>query len=421
MLVLVIVFFAFAAQSVMAGEVIRFSWWGADSRHKPTNDALRLFEAKNPGVIVKGEYMGFSGYSERLTTQISGGTEPDVMQLNWAWVSAQYSKKGDKFYDLYKAKDVINLSAFGNALKVCEINGKLNSIPVSYTARFFLWQKSTFDKAGLSLPKTWDDLFALGKAFETKLGKDYYPLDGVSYDVINIAQTYMIQKTGKFWIDPKTPKVAFTDAETLEFIKIYKKLSETRAVVPLQARLSVAPPDTPVEQVNEWYSGQWAGLYIWDSTFRARIKPLPATKSVVVGDFITMKGAKKSGFFARPSMVFAVSKNSKKPLLAAKLIDFLLNNPEAIMVLGASRGAPMSNIGYDILVKENKFITAEKDAINQLRKVAVDAPSPYFEHAKIQEHMRATFEKVSMGTISDADAVKLLTVETNKILKSIND
>jgi hypothetical protein len=36
----------FAAQAVMAAEstTLRFSWWGGDARHKPTLDAIKLFE-----------------------------------------------------------------------------------------------------------------------------------------------------------------------------------------------------------------------------------------------------------------------------------------------------------------------------------------------------------------------------------------
>lgn len=416
-----LLFLGGAAPSVMADDVLRFSWWGGDSRHKPTLDAIKLFESKNPGVTVKGEYMGFNGYCERLTTQLSGGTEPDIMQVDWAWISVQFSKRGDGFYDLNKAKNVINLSAFGDGIKFGDVNGKLNAIPVSFTARFFLWQKAAFANAGVAFPKTWDDLFAVGKTFESKLGKDYYPIDGQLYDIINLAQTYMLQKTGKYWIDPKQPKVAYTKAEALEFVKIYKKFSSMHVVVPLDLRWSFAAPETPPEQISEWYNGKWGGLYTFDSTFMARVKPLPKTNTVDIGDFVTMQGAKNSGYYARPAMMFAVSKNSKKPLLAAKFIDFLLNNPEAINILGQSRGAPMSKIGYAQLVKENKLLPVEKKAIEQLRKAKVDVPSAYFEHSQIQGYMRSVFEQISFGKISDEKAVELLTTETDKILRSLSN
>ena len=152
---LLIVAFAlgFVAQVAWAADTeLRFSWWGGDTRHKPTLDAIKLFEAANPGIKIKAEYMGWGGFTERLTTQISGGNEPDIMQINWAWISTMYSKKGDGFYDLYKAKDVLKLDEWGSNINYGVRNGKLNAIPISFTARFYLWQKNTLEKAGIAMP-----------------------------------------------------------------------------------------------------------------------------------------------------------------------------------------------------------------------------------------------------------------------------
>jgi oligogalacturonide transport system substrate-binding protein len=60
------------------------AWWGGSARHAATLKAIALFESRHPGVKVKAEYMGFNGYLERLTAQVAGGSEPDVMQINWA-------------------------------------------------------------------------------------------------------------------------------------------------------------------------------------------------------------------------------------------------------------------------------------------------------------------------------------------------
>jgi oligogalacturonide transport system substrate-binding protein len=341
------------------------------------------------------------------------------MQVNWAWISTMYSKDGNGFYDLNKAKSVLNLSEWGTTLETGMWKGKLNAIPVSFTARTYLWQKNTFEKAGISIPKTWDELFATGKAFETKLGKDYYPIDGQHYDVILMAHAYIYQKTGKPWIDPKTPKVALTKAEALEFVNFYKKLVDMHSVVPLQRRLSASAPETPTEQNQEWVQGEWAGVYTWDSTFKARQSSLPKTTVMTVGEFFTLKGAKNSGFFGRPSLMFAVSKNSKNPLVAARFINYILTNPAAVKVLGGSRGAPLAKSAYDLLEKENKFTALDRTAFAQFRKAKIDAPSADLEHSKIQELLRSIFEQVALGQTTPERAAERLTTETNKVLASI--
>ena len=92
---------ALAAPAIVraAPEALRFSWWGGAGRHEAMLKAVRLFESRNPGTRIKCEYMGFNGYLERLTAQIAGRSEPDVMQVNWAWL-AMFSKRGTGFTDL---------------------------------------------------------------------------------------------------------------------------------------------------------------------------------------------------------------------------------------------------------------------------------------------------------------------------------
>lgn len=217
------------AQGAMAADItLRFAWWGGGERHEATLKAIKAFEAKNPGVSIKGEYSGWPGYAEKLTTQMAGGNEPDIMQINWAWIS-QFSKDGNGFYDMKKGGNIKLNDFMSEAWKTGMVNGKLNAVPISYTARVYLWNKSMWDKAGLPLPKTWDDLLKAGKVFEQKLGKGYHPLDGQLYDRILMSHAYIQQKTGKPWIYPNQAKVALTEAEALDWVKFFNSMVSTGA------------------------------------------------------------------------------------------------------------------------------------------------------------------------------------------------
>ncbi len=98
------------------------------------------------------------------------------MQTNWNWLTL-FSKDGNGFYDLNKVKDEIGLDQFtAKDLQPVTVKGKLNGIPVAMTARIFYYNDQTWKKAGLSYPQNWDELMHAGKTFETKLGKQYYPV-----------------------------------------------------------------------------------------------------------------------------------------------------------------------------------------------------------------------------------------------------
>lgn len=398
---------------------IRFCWWGDDLQNKSTLEAVRLFEKKNPDVAVKKEYLGWNGYSQHLVFQYMGGDEPDVMQVMWTWISTVYSKNGDGFYNLYNVKQHLKLEEFGGNIRTGIVNGKLNALPVAYSPNAYLWKKNVFDKAGIKIPETWEDLFKAGKRFESRLGKDYYPLDGRLYDVILMAHSYLMQKYNKQLIDPDVPIVAINREEAGEFIRFYKKLSESHSVVSVPERFSIASPEAATERQIEWLSGRWGGMHIWDSGFLSRDYFQYEPDRWKIGSFLAMKGAKNGGVFGRPAMMYTVSRNSKNPEAAARLIGFLLTDPDAVKIQGYSKGIPFSKSANEILQKDesqNLFIrkTAEK-----MRSVKVDLLSPYFEHAKIQRHLRDLFELVSFGKISDEKAVDGLIDGTNRILKSL--
>jgi len=403
--------------------VLRFAWWGGGARHQATLKAIAAFERKNPGVKIKAEYMGFNGYLERLTTQIAGGSEPDVMQINWAWM-AMFSKRGNGFTDLNQYKQLLALDQFSaEDLAMGTVAGRLNALPVSYSARVLLWNEAAFKRAGVPLPTTWDELFATGKQFRQKLGDQAYPLDGELYDMMLLAQAYVQQKYGTPYVDPKLPQVAMSPAAALEWVQIYKKLIDGHVATPLKLRASLGGAEKATEQQQDWVVGNWAGNFTWDSSIGLRESTLDKQQKLTLGDFPTLPGAKNSGMFGRPTVMFAVGRNSKKAEIAARLINFLLCDPEAALILGRTRGVPLVDSQFQLLVKEKKLPELELRAYEQIKKQKlagnIALPSPLFEHARMQKFMREVFETVAYGKTSDQDAATRLIEDGNALLRRI--
>ncbi len=402
---------------------LRFSWWGGGERHENTLKAIAAFEAKNPGVKIKAEYMGFNGYQERLTTQIAGGSEPDIMQINWAWL-ASYSRSGDGFYDLNQSKALLALKEFSDEeLRMGTVAGKLNGLPTSYSARVFLWNKAAFDRAGMKLPTTWDELFAAGRTFQAKNGDKAYVLDGELYDMILLSQTYVQQKYGAPYVDPNAPKVAMSPAALLEWLQVYKKLVDGKVATPLPYRASLGGADKPTEQQQDWVNGKWAGNYTWDSVLRLRGSTLDKEQKLELGEFPMLANAKNSGLFGRPSLLFAVSKRSKQPELAAKFVNFMLTDPEAARILGLTRGVPAADSQYNALVADKRIEPLEQKAYLQIKGFKdagrITLPSPLFESPRIQKFIREVFEQVAYGKVSEQEAANRLLEEGNTMLSRL--
>lgn len=411
------------AQTAPAPTVLRFAWWGGAGRHEATLKAIALFEQQNPGLKIKAEYMGFNGYLERLTTQIAGGSEPDIMQINWAWL-AMFSKKGNGFTDLDKYRSLLALDQFSaEDVNAGRVQGKLNALPTAYTARVMLWNKASFDRAGLALPKTWDDLFAAGRVFKAKLGDNAYPLDGELYDMLLLSQAYVQQKYGTPYVDPAEPRVAMSPAAALEWVQTYRKLITEHVATPLPLRASLGGAEKPTEQQQDWVVGNWAGNFTWDSAIPLRAATLNKQQNLVLGEFPTLPDAQVSGMFGRPTVMLAIGRNCKQPELAARLINFLLTDPEAAKTLGKTRGVPAARSQLDVLVKGNRLPAMELAAHEQIKKQRdagrVPVPAPLFEHARLHKFMREVFETVAYGKTTDQEAARRLVEEGNALLKRI--
>ena len=404
-------------------KVLRFSWWGGSGRHEATLKALRLFEEKNPGVKIKAEYMGFNGYLERLTTQIAGGAEPDVMQINWAWLS-MFSKRGNGFKDLLPLLGKDSLSNFQSAdLDYGMVGGKLNALPVSFTARVLLWNDASLKRAGLEMPKTWDELFALGKPFRKANGPQSYALDGELYDMVLLSQAWVQQQYGQAYIDPTEPRIQMSNQAALDWVKTYKRLIDEQVATPLPHRASLGGAEKPTEQQPDWVTGQWAGNYTWDSVINLRKSTMNKQQNLNLGPFPTLKGAKDSGMFGRPTLMYGIGRNSKQVETAAKLIQFLAIDTQAHHSLGRTRGIPLAPGPYNYLKENNKVTPLELAAYDQILSArnsgTLVKPAPLFEHARMHKFMREVFERVAYQKISDETAAEHLIKNGNAILQRI--
>ncbi len=406
--------------AAVAGEnvEIRFSWWGAGERHENTLAAIKLFEAKNPGVTVKAEYMGWQGYVERLTTQIGSASEPDVMQINWAWID-MFSPDGKGLYDLNQVKDSVNLADFSESMINSGMSGgALNGLPVSMTTRFWIWNKTMWDKAGAALPKTWNDLRDAGPKFKA-MGDKFYATDLEPIEGLYMVIAWLHDNFGGQIIHPTEPKIGVTEAQLVDGIRYFKSLFDSHAAVPAPVRTSIAGQyERPSEQVGEFIDGTWAGTFVWNSMFGVRTGgAIERGSNMVLGEMLTEKGTNpKPDRIGRPAMMFAVSKNSKNPALAAKLVSFLLTDPEGAKAMGMARGLPVAKTAYDTLMKEGLVSEMDQEGQRQLDGATIVYTSPLFEHERIRSFLLNELEAVSHGSATPEQAAKNIMTNGQVIL-----
>lgn len=400
-----------ASTSLAQSAELRMSWWGGDSRHAATQEALKICGEKH-GHTIKPEFTGWSGHLEKVTTQIAGGTEADIMQINWPWLPL-FSANGDGFADLNELKDIIALDNWSDAqLASTSVKGKLNGLPLSTTGRTFFFNKTTFDKAGVGLPSSWEDLFAAASVIRAKLGEDHYPMNAIKETAALLVSLYVAQQTGKDLVDPETTSVAWSAEELTKGIEFYGQLTE-QGVVMSQKDVAAAG-NVRLYENPKWTDGRIAGSYEWDSTFFKFSDPLNEGEVLVPVKILQAEGAVTEAVYRKPSMMFSISKNSEHKEAAAQIVNCLLNEAEGIGALGTTRGLPASKAAADQL-KATGDIRPELAAANQIvMEASGPTVSPLNEHPEVRGVFLDTLEEYSYGMIDAASAAE-------QIIEGIND
>ncbi len=407
---------ATALSGTARAENLRMSWWGGESRHVATQKALEACGAKH-GHKIAAEFTGFDGYLEKLTTQMAGGTEADIIQVNWPWLPL-FSRDGTGFADL-KSLSALDLGQWSpEALATTTIGGKINGIPVSTTGRVFFFNTTTFDKIGVAVPKSWDELMAVSPVIKEKLGADAFPFNAVKETAQLLVTLAVVQKTGKDMVDPSTNRVAWTPQELAAGIDFYGQLVKTGTVQSIEKEAGEGSVN--LFEKPAWADGRIAGSYEWDSTYSKYADPLKDGQKLEPRPMIRFADAVTDGVYRRPSMVFSISRNSKHPEAAAQILNCLLNEPEGIAALGDSRGLPASRIAAETLAKAGK-VDANVKAANDI-VIAASGPSvsPFNEHPQVRSNFIDTLEEYGYGMLSADEATTQIIDGTNDVLKTFD-
>ena len=408
-----------AAASVAAGPsdgpvALTMSWWGGDARHEAYQKALTAFSAEHTNVTVEPSFGAWSGWEEKMATSFMAGTAQDVCQVNWSWLFS-YSADGSKFVDLNTLSDYIDLSQWdASAMDACNVADSQQCVPVAMTGRIFYWNMNTFNKAGITeVPKTKEDLFAAGKAFQEKLGDDYYPLAMSGYDRM-IMLAFYLESThdGKNWADPATSTLNYTKEEIIEGLDFIKSLVDSHVVMNLKTYAGKAGDGTACHQTNEWITGKIAGTFEWDSAAAKYRDALDDENkpSFTIGEEI--KYGSVNGGFSKVSMGLAVTKSSQHPVEAAQLINFLLNEKAGAEIMGTQCGLPASKAGLQYATDAGVVDEMVAEANGKVMAFTTCQLDPLFEDNSLKATgtgvYQEVFDTMDYENVGGADVVDIL-------------
>ena len=391
---------------------LTMSWWGGDSRHEAYQNAIKEFQAEHTNITIEPTFAAWSGWEEKMAAAFIAGNAQDVCQVNWNWLY-NYSADGSKFVDLNTTSKFIDLTQWdAAAMDACYVANSQQCVPVSMTGRIFYWNMTTFNKAGITeVPKSLDDLMAAGKAFQEKLGNDYYPMHLGAYDRMILMVFYLESKYGKDWADPTTSTLNYDADQIAEGIDFIKSLVEGHVIMSLPTYYG-SNGDNAAHQSTEWITGKLAGCFEWDSSATKYADALDEENKAgfTVGEEI--KFGDYNGGFSKVSMGLAITKTCEHPAEAATLINFLLNEEKGASIMGSECGIPASKAGLAAAQAAGAVKELVAEANGKVMAFVSNQLDPLFESNDLKATgtgiYQEVFDTLDYDNASGADLVDTL-------------
>ncbi|GAA3463964.1 ABC transporter substrate-binding protein [Saccharothrix longispora] len=305
---------------------LRYAWWGNAERAELMQRAIDLFHQRNPDIRITPSFQEFEAYWQKMATETAGGNAPDVLQMDFAYLR-EYADRG-ALHDLSGQEGNLELDDLLDGLRTAgEVDGRRYGVPVGGNTWGYLYNPALYAQAGVAEPApgwTWDDYRAALRRITERTGVhgggnyigSYYNLE-----------LQLRQEGGQLYT--ADGKLGFDKARLAEFLREGTELADAGAVLPVEKGVQIKPSHALELDLV-------AGDLGWDN-FTARYAKT-AKAELKLGP---VPGG--GGQYLKPAMLLSLSGRTEHPEAAAKLVSFMVNDPEVGRIFGANRGLPPTN------------------------------------------------------------------------------
>nr|WP_149552895.1 extracellular solute-binding protein [Streptomyces marokkonensis] len=137
----------------------------ANSSEKYWADLVERYESDHPGVTIDVSVHSWNDVDREVKEMVDAGDPPDMAQIG---AYADYAAEGR----LYRVGDLLSIPVQADFLSQLSAAGEVNSVqygmPFAASTRVLFYNKDLFAEAGLTPPKTWDELAENAEALEAR-------------------------------------------------------------------------------------------------------------------------------------------------------------------------------------------------------------------------------------------------------------
>jgi len=399
---------------------LRISWWGSQARHDATIAVIEMYEEIHPNVDIVYEFSGWDDHWTRLATQAAGGELPDVIQHDYQrieeWVNSDLLLPLDPFIE----SGLIDITHINEAsLAGGRVDGVLYGFNLGNNTEAFIVDADLLEAAGVEMPPldwTWADFEEIAMQIHDALG--IYAIGG-NLHLSEHWKGIFITCCDAYAYNAEGNGLGYTEEQEqyfVDYLHMLLRLTEAGVIPPIDetlARAGVSVEEAYVVTQQAAMEYGWSNMItaVWAAGGEDRTFVLQTVPRVVDG---------LPRNYIKPSMFWAVAKDSEHPEEAAKFIDFFTNSVEANRILMAERGVPISSVVREALMPE--LGPAQAEMFNFLGKVEeynspIRPPDPA-AHGDINAnvYLAQVVEPILYGILTPEEGVQILREEAEAIL-----
>lgn len=405
----------FPIRAALADETMRLYWFGSPARAERTLAVVKLFEAANPGVKINGE-VGGNDYWSKLTTMLAGGNAPDIYQLAPSRFADYARRNATLPLDDFLGKVIRTDKLMPNALKLGTVDGKVAGLPLAINAFALLYDSEIFKQTGMAPPSattTWDEFAKLCVDLTKAIGRPNMWAIGNCARYSYALEAFLVQRGKRLYLD--NGQIGFDVEDAKAWYGYWDALSKAGGCVSAEIQaldknqIDSNPLSTGNAAMSIAFSNQLVG---YQQLAKAPIflAPLPV-----------LDRSGPSGLFYKASLHMALANNAKNPELAAKFLDFFINDVEAGRALGVERGVPLNLEVRDAVAPTVDEVS--KRSVDYIASIADRVgdfpPQVPIGASELEERVyRPIADKLGFGQLSVAEAAEDLISQANRILKT---
>jgi multiple sugar transport system substrate-binding protein len=401
-----------------SGGYIRFAWWGNTTRDERSIKASQLFMEKNPGVTVETEPTQWDNYWPKLNTQAAAGSLPDIMQQDYQYI-LQYTER-NQLVDMntYAQKGVIDLSKWDeSSLASGRLNGKLIALNLGTNSLGLGVDIGALTQAGITINDTawtWKEFEQAALAVYQKTGLQ----TTVGRDHAHMNWEHIVRQFGSPFFAPDHKSLGFTNnaparAALKENLDMLLRLRAAGALYdPEDAFIAGrAMEEEPISRGKAWNGFYWSNQHVGYVN--------AGKKALEYYIYPSVNGNKAPyGTYLKPSQFISMLSASKSQDLAAKFVNFFINDLEANRILLAERGIPVpTTVRADLAPLVDSNMKYLFDYITKVTPFTTPIDPPDAPQAgEVRDVMRPILLQCLTGKLDSAAAVDEMIKAGNAVL-----